>query len=316
MSQRTKRTSKIYLAGHNGMVGSAIERRLRKAGYTNIATRTKQQLDLTQQQHVESWFQGKQFDLVILAAARVGGIYANSTYPAEFIFQNLMIQSNVIHSAYRNNVERLIFLGSSCIYPRDCPQPMREEYLLTGALESTNAPYAVAKIAGVATCEAYNKQYNTGYMSLMPTNLYGSHDNFDLHTSHVIPAMIRKIHEAKTEARTSVVLWGSGSPFREFLHVDDLADACVFLVDQDPKYGIFNVGSGQELRIRELASLIAEIVNYPGEIVFDASMPDGTPRKLLDSSRIYSLGWRPRMSLRQGIEQTYDWFLRHWSEAA
>ncbi len=298
------------------MVGSAVERRLREAGFTNIATRMRQELDLTQQSAVESWFRQNQFDLVILAAARVGGIYANSTYPAEFIYQNLMIQSNVIHSAYRSRVERLIFLGSSCIYPRDCPQPMREEYLLTGTLESTNAPYAVAKITGLMTCEAYNKQYGTRYLSLMPTNLYGSHDNFDLLNSHVIPAMIRKIHEAKMAGTQQVVLWGSGRPFREFLHVDDLADACVFLMDREPVHSVLNIGSGDERSILDLATLIAEIVEYRGEIVFDASMPDGTPRKLLDSSRIHSLGWSPRIPLRQGIQQTYDWFKRHWSEAA
>jgi GDP-L-fucose synthase len=311
-----QRTATIYLAGHQGMVGSAIERRLRGAGYENILTRSKPKLDLIRQQDVESWFAHNSIDIVILAAAKVGGIYANNTYRAEFIYQNLMIQANVIHNAYRHGVKHLVFLGSSCIYPRDCPQPMREEYLLTGALEKTNEPYAVAKIAGLKMCEAYNDQYGTRYISLMPTNLYGANDNFDPHTSHVLPAVIRKIHEAKIGGQKIVSLWGTGRPLREFLHVDDLADACLFVMEHEPAQTVLNVGSGEEISIRELGNLVADTLNYQGSIVFDPSMPDGTPRKLLDSGQIFEMGWRPKISLREGVERTYNWYLNHSNEAA
>ncbi len=298
------------------MVGSAIERRLRAAGYENILTRSKPELDLLRQQDVETWFTQNSIDIVILAAAKVGGIYANNTYRAEFIYQNLMIQANVIHNAYRHGVKRLLFLGSSCIYPRDCPQPMREEFLLTGALEKTNEPYAVAKIAGLKMCEAYNAQYGTRYISLMPTNLYGANDNFDPHTSHVLPAVIRKIHEAKIGGQKTVSLWGTGRPLREFLHVDDLADACLFVMEHEPAQQILNIGSGEEISIQELGKLVADTLNYQGSVVFDPSMPDGTPRKLLDSGQIFEMGWRPQISLREGVKRTYNWYLNHNNEAA
>ncbi len=298
------------------MVGSAIERRLRGAGYPNIVTQSRPELDLTRQQDVESWFAQHNIDIVILAAAKVGGIYANNTFRAEFIYQNLMMQTNIIHSAYKHGVKRLLFLGSSCIYPRDCPQPMREEFLLSGALETTNEPYAVAKIAGLKMCEAYNNQYGTRYISLMPTNLYGANDNFDLHTSHVLPAVMRKIHEAKLSGQKRVSLWGTGRPLREFLHVDDLADACLFILEHEPTQEVLNVGSGEEISIQELGNLIADTLNYQGSVMFDPSMPDGAPRKLLDSGRIFDLGWRPKISLRDGVQQTYNWYLSHSNEAA
>ncbi len=310
------RTATIYLAGHQGMVGSAIERRLRGAGYENILTRSRPELDLVRQRDVEAWFSQNSIDIVILAAAKVGGIYANNTYRAEFIYQNLIIQANVIHNAYRHGVKRLLFLGSSCIYPRDCPQPMREEFLLTGALEKTNEPYAVAKIAGLKMCEAYNDQYGTRYLSLMPTNLYGANDNFDPNTSHVLPAVIRKIHEAKIGGQKTVSLWGTGRPLREFLHVNDLADACLFVMEHEPTQMLLNVGSGEEIRIQELGNLVADTLNYQGSVVFDPSKPDGTPRKLLDSGQIFAMGWRPKISLREGVKQTYNWYLNHSNEAA
>ncbi len=311
-----QKTASIFIAGHRGMVGSAIERRLRAAGYRNILTQSRRELDLTRQQDVESWFDRSRVDLVILAAARVGGIHANNTYRAEFIYQNLMIQANVIHNAYTHGVKHLIFLGSSCIYPRDCRQPMREEYLLTGALETTNEPYAVAKIAGLKMCEAYNDQYGTRYLSLMPTNLYGANDNFDLQTSHVLPAVIRKIHDAKVSGQKSVSLWGTGRPLREFLHVDDLADACLYIIEREPARNILNVGSGEEISIQDLGNLVADTLNYQGSVIFDPSMPDGTPRKLLDSGRLFEMGWRPKISLREGVKQTYNWYLDHSNEAA
>ncbi len=302
-------SDRIFVAGHRGLVGAAIVRALAARQYAHVLTRSRDELDLTRQGDVENWFAGHPIDVVFLAAAKVGGIHANDTYRAEFIYQNLMIQNNVVHAAYQSGVQRLVFLGSSCIYPRDCAQPMREDYLLTGPLEATNEPYAIAKIAGVKLCESYNRQYGTNYVSLMPTNLYGPCDNFDLETSHVIPAVMRKIHEAKVARATSVTLWGSGTPRREFLHVDDLADACVYFAERNVGDVLLNVGSGQEVTIRELAELIAEIVGFDGEIRFDTSMPDGTPRKLLDTSRMRELGWCPTISLSDGLAQTYRWFL-------
>lgn len=304
-----KPADRVYVAGHSGLVGSAILRALEARGYQDVLTRTRTELDLTRQADVEEWFAGQRIDAVFLAAAKVGGIHANDTYRGEFIYQNLMIQSNVVHAAHKAGVERLVFLGSSCIYPRDCPQPMREEYLLTGPLESTNEPYAIAKIAGVKLCESYNRQYGRQYISLMPTNLYGPNDNFDLNTSHVIPAMIRKIHEAHLARAEYVTLWGSGNPKREFLHVDDLAEACIFLAEQDSCPSLINVGSGMEVTIRRLAEQISGIVGFTGELKFDTSMPDGTPRKLLDSSRVRALGWSPAISLAEGLEATYRWYL-------
>ena len=363
----------IYVAGHRGMVGSAIVRHLRSRGYRSVITRSSAELDLTVQPAVDDFFKTEKLQAVVLAAARVGGIYANSTYPAEFIYQNLMIQNNVIHAAYTNGVERLLFLGSSCIYPRLAPQPMREEYLLSGYLERTNEPYALAKIAGIKMCESYNRQYGTRYRSVMPTNLYGPNDNFDLETSHVLPAMIRKFHLAKLasegdrqaierdiqhfgpipgdiydelmsttragernsrDQQTAVRLWGSGSPRREFLHVDDLAAACVFILnlsdemyqsacmttpgedvplqtDNDsPEVSFLNIGSGNDITIKDLAGLIRSQTGYSGEVAWDPQKPDGTPRKLLDVTRLNTLGWKPQIDLRMGIRQTYQWYLK------
>ena len=310
------RSSKIYVAGHRGLVGSAILRGLRSRGYTGIVTRTHAELDLTRQVEVEEFFAKERPEYVFLAAAKVGGIVANNTYPAEFIHTNLMIQTCVLHAAYLNGVRKLLFLGSSCIYPKFAPQPMKEEHLLTGALEPTNEPYAVAKIAGIKMCQAYNRQYGTNFISAMPTNLYGPNDNFDLETSHVLPAMIRKFHEAKTSgSKDPVVLWGTGSPYREFLHVDDLADACIFLMENhDVRTGgpdLVNIGTGRDITIRELAEIVRETVGFDGPVQWDTSRPDGTPRKLLDVSRMRSLGWEPRISLREGIRQTYDWYCAH-----
>ena len=308
------KNSKIYVAGHRGLVGSAIVRRLRAEGYMNIVTRTRQELDLCNQAAVYRFFEEEQPEYVFLAAARVGGILANSTYPADFIRDNLLIQTNVIDAAYRYGVKKLLFLGSSCIYPKHAPQPMKEEYLLTGLLEPTNEPYAVAKIAGIKMAQAYRRQYGFNAISLMPTNLYGPGDNFDLETSHVIPALLRKFHEAKVQGKPHVVVWGTGNPRREFLYVDDLADAAVFLMQHYDSEEIINVGVGEDISIRELAELIREVVGYQGEIVFDTSKPDGTPRKLLDVSRLHALGWRARIPLRQGLEQTYQWYLAHERE--
>ncbi|NOZ24820.1 MAG: GDP-L-fucose synthase [Nitrospirae bacterium] len=312
-------SSRIYVAGHRGLVGSAIVRRLRAGGYREIITRTHAELDLTRQAEVEEFFERERPEYVFLAAAKVGGIVANNTYPAEFIHTNLMIQTSVLHASYLSGVRKLLFLGSSCIYPKFAPQPMKEEYLLTGELEPTNEPYAVAKIAGIKMCQAYNRQYGTNFISAMPTNLYGPNDNFDLETSHVLPAMIRKFHEAGSAGRP-VVLWGSGSPRREFLHVDDLADACVFLMENhdvraDSGPDLINIGTGKDITIRELAELIRETVGFDGPVQWDSSRPDGTPRKLLDVSRMRALGWEPKISLRQGIEQTYDWYLRNAAHA-
>jgi GDP-L-fucose synthase len=310
MSEALDKASKIYVAGHRGMVGSALTRALHARGYANLVTRTRQELDLLDQRAVHEFFERERPDYVFIAAAKVGGIHANNTYRADFIYQNLVIELNVIHAAYQTGVQRLMFLGSSCIYPRDCPQPIKEEYLLTGPLEATNEPYAIAKIAGVKLCESYNRQYGTRYVSVMPTNLYGPNDNFDLATSHVLPALLRKTHEATASGARSIEVWGSGTPRREFLHVDDMADACVFLMERDIREGMFNIGTGSDVTIRELAETMKSVVGFKGDLVFDRTKPDGTPRKLLDVSRVTSLGWSARYLLQAGISQTYDWFLR------
>lgn len=302
-------TSKIYIAGHKGLVGSAILRKLQKDGYNNLVTRTSRELDLRDQHRVAAFFEQEKPEYVFLAAARVGGIIANYNYPAEFIHDNLAIQTNVIHQAYLSRVKKLLFLGSSCIYPRNAPQPMQEEHLLTGSLEPTNEPYAVAKIAGVKMCQSYNRQHGTCFISIMPTNLYGPGDNYDLEDSHVLAALIRKFHEAKVKGYQQVVVWGTGTPRREFLHVDDLAEACLFLMDNYNQSEIINVGTGRDISILELANLIKEVVGYNGRIVLDPGKPDGAPRKLLDIDKITSLGWVPRLTLHRGIEHTYRWFL-------
>jgi GDP-L-fucose synthase len=314
--------AKIYVAGHRGMVGSAIVRALQEAGYSNLLLRSRTELDLCNQQAVESFFRKHRPEYVFLAAARVGGIIANSSYKGEFIHDNLMIQSNIIHSSWKNGVGRLLFLGSTCIYPKFAPQPMKEECLLTGPLEPTNDAYAIAKIAGICQCRSYNQQYGTKYLSAMPNNLYGPNDNFDLEKSHVLPAMIRKFHEAKLRGDAHVTIWGTGTPLREFLQVDDLAAACVFLMNlDDTRYdamlndpvapALINVGSGQEISIHDLALLVQDVVGFSGELSFDTSKPDGTPRKLADSSRIHALGWRHTVELRVGIEGAYRWFLEN-----
>lgn len=302
------KNAKIYIAGHTGLVGSAIVRELHKNGYTNILMRTREELDLTRQKEVENFFKIEKPEYVFLAAAKVGGILANDTYSADFLRDNLMIQTNVIYSAYKNGVKKLLFLGSSCIYPKNSPQPIKEEYLLGGELEPTNKAYAVAKITGIIMCQSYNKQYGTNFISVMPTNLYGENDNFDLETSHVLPALIRKFDDAKKNNAEEVMLWGTGSPKREFLYVDDLASACVFLMNNYDSEEIINIGTGEDLSILELANLVKEIVGYKGNIVWDSSKPDGTPRKLLDVSKIQSLGWKHSTSLREGIKRTYDWY--------
>lgn len=299
------RNMKIFVAGHRGMVGSAIVRRLELDGYTNIVRRTRDELDLLNQAATEAFFRQERPDFVFLAAARVGGIQANNSYRAEFIYRNLMIEANVIHAAWQAGVRHLCFLGSSCIYPRDCPQPIKEEYLLTGALEQTNEPYAIAKIAGLKLCESYNRQYGTAFFSVMSTNLYGPNDSYDLARSHVLPALIRKAHEAKAKGEGEIVVWGSGKPRREFLYVDDLADACVFLMERQVEQGLFNVGTGTDISIRELAEIVMEVIGLEGRISFDATKPDGTPRKLLDVSRMKSLGWEAKVPLREGIARAY-----------
>lgn len=303
--------AKIYIAGHNGLVGSALVRQLTARGYTNLLLRTSRELDLRHQSAVDDFFAQEQPDYVFLAAAKVGGIHANNTYRAEFLYDNLMIEANLIHSAYRHQVQKLLFLGSSCIYPKLCPQPMREEYLLTGFLEPTNEPYAIAKIAGLKLCENYSRQYGVNFISAMPTNLYGINDNFDLATSHVLPALLRKFHEAKVNQSPTVTVWGTGEPLREFLFVDDLADALIFLMQTYDQTDFINVGTGQEISIRELALTLKAVIGYPGDIVFDPNKPDGTPRKLLDVSRLQSLGWQAQTDLKTGIEQTYAWYLNH-----
>lgn len=311
--------AKIYVAGHRGMVGSAIVRRLQAEGYTNLLLRTSGQLDLRDQVAVAAFFRDERPEYVFVAAAKVGGIMANSTYPAEFIYDNLLIQTNCIHNAWLTGVKRLLFLGSTCIYPKNAPQPIREEHLLTSPLEPSNDAYAVAKIAGIYQCRSYNRQYGTRYLAAMPNNLYGVNDNFDLEKSHVLPAMIRKFHEASESGEPTVTIWGSGAPLREFLHVDDLAEACVFLLNlDDARYGallddpvapaLINVGSGQEVSIRELALLVKDVVGFQGDLVFDGTKPDGTMRKLADASRIHALEWQHRIGLREGIAATYKWY--------
>lgn len=314
---------RIFVAGHRGMVGSAISRRVVERG-GEVVSRTHAELDLTDQRAVSAFFAAETFDAVILAAARVGGIHANNSYPAEFIYQNLMIQANVVHQAFLTGVTRLLFLGSSCIYPRDAAQPMAEDALLTGPLEPTNEPYAVAKIAGIKICESYNRQYGTDYRSVMPTNLYGPMDNFHPENSHVVPALIRKFHEAVRDGAQSVTIWGTGAPRREFLHVDDMAAASLFVLDLPrstyraatrPQREHINVGYGEDIRISELAALIAELTGFRGRIAFDTSRPDGTARKLLDHGCLSQLGWQPRIGLLEGLEQTYRWFLAHTADA-
>jgi len=305
------KSDKIYVAGHRGLVGSAIVRKLESEGYLNIVGRTSQQLDLTNQLAVKEFFTEEKPDLVFLSAAKVGGIHANDTYPADFIRDNLLIQTNIIDAAYRNDVRKLLFLGSSCIYPKFAPQPVKEEYLLTGELESTNEWYAIAKIAGIKMCQAYKKQYGFNAISLMPTNLYGPGDNFNLENSHVLPALIRKFHDAKSLDQPEVEVWGTGLPRREFLHVDDLADASVYLMNNYDSQEIINVGIGEDVSIKELAEIVREVVGYEGNLKFDLSKPDGTPRKLLDVSRLAQTGWSATISLRQGIESTYQWFVEN-----
>jgi GDP-L-fucose synthase len=296
---------KIYVAGHNGMVGSAILRKLKQEGFDNIVVRSSKELDLRKQQAVDEFFTKEKPDFVFLAAARVGGILANNTYRAEFIYDNIMIESNVIHASYLNGVKKLMFLGSSCIYPKLAPQPLKEEYLLTGLLEETNEPYAIAKIAGIKMCDAYRSQYGCNFISAMPTNLYGPNDNYDLQKSHVLPALIRKIHEAKLNNSPSVTIWGTGTPKREFLHTDDLAEACLFLMQHYNEAGLVNIGVGKDVEIKELALMIKEIIGYQGNIEHDLTKPDGTPRKLMDVSKINTLGWKARIDLRTGIESVY-----------
>ncbi|MGE0359077.1 MAG: GDP-L-fucose synthase family protein [Burkholderiales bacterium] len=314
-----EKSARIYVAGHRGLAGSAIVRRLRAAGFDNLLLRTHAELELTDAAAVERFFRAERPEYVVLAAAKVGGILANDTFPAEFIRENLAIQTNILHEAWRAGVKRLLFLGSSCIYPRDCPQPMKEEYLLTGPLEPTNRPYAIAKIAGIEMCSAYNRQYGTRFLAVMPTNLYGPGDNYDLQTSHVLPALIRKAHEAKARGEEALVVWGTGKPRREFLYSDDMADACVALLRlEDEKFGeaigtyppLVNIGAGEDLTIRELAELVCEVVGFEGRLAFDASKPDGMPRKLLDTSRMGRLGWRARIGLREGIAMAYEDFCR------
>lgn len=310
-----KQDARIYVAGHRGLVGSAIVRALASRGYANLLLRTHAELDLTDQSAVADFFRSETPDYVFLAAAKVGGILANNTYPADFIYRNLAIQSNVIHQAYQAGVAKLMFLGSSCIYPRDCPQPMQERHLLTGSLEPTNEAYAIAKIAGIKMCAAYNKQYGTRFMSVMPTNLYGPGDNYDLQGSHVIPALIRKIHAAKTEGRDEAVIWGTGQPRREFLYSADLADACVFLMENGSpeQIGEFvNIGVGEDISIGDLARLIASVVGFGGKLQFDTSKPDGTPRKLLDVTRLSEMGWRAKTGLAEGLAMAYADYLAHY----
>ena len=298
--------AKIYIAGHRGMVGSAIERRLRKDGFENIVTRTSKELDLRNQQAVNSFFEIEKPDYVFLAAAKVGGIVANNTYRAEFIYENLMIESNIIHAAYVNKVTKLLFLGSSCIYPKLAPQPLKEEYLLSDYLEPTNQPYAIAKIAGIELCDGYRSQYGCNFISAMPTNLYGPNDNYDLEKSHVLPALLRKFITAKKNKVSAVELWGTGTPKREFLHVDDLADACLFLMETYNEKGLVNVGWGDDITILELAQIVKRVVGYEGELKFDATKPDGTPRKLMDVTKLTNLGWKATTTLENGIKAVYD----------
>jgi GDP-L-fucose synthase len=301
--------AKIYVAGHNGMVGSALVRHLQAKGYQNIITRSRSELDLLGQKSVHDFLKVEQPEYIFMAAAKAGGIQANNTYRADFIYENLSIQTNIIHGAHLAGVKQLCFLGSSCIYPRDCPQPIKEKYLLTGTLESTNEPYAIAKIAGIKLCESYNQQYGRQYVSVMPTNLYGPNDSYDLNNSHVLPALIRKVHEAKCRGEKELVVWGTGKPMREFLYVDDMAKACVFLMENDINDGLFNVGSGVDVTIKELAEIVMKVVGFEGNIVFDISKPDGTPRKLLNVEKLKNLGWQAQTPLREGIAKAYADFL-------
>ena len=304
-----KKDSKIYVAGHRGLVGSAIVRKLKDSGYENLVFRTYEELDLERQERVETFFDQERPEYVFLAAAKVGGIWSNSQFPAEFIYSNLVIQTNIIHSSYLYEAKKLLFLGSSCIYPKHAPQPMKEEYLLSGYLEPTNEPYAVAKIAGIKMCQSYNRQYGTRYISVMPTNLYGPGDNFDLKTSHVLPALIRKFHEAKMGGDKSVEVWGTGAPRREFLYVDDLADACLYLMNNYNGDNIINVGVGRDQSITELAEMVGEVVGFKGDLRFDHTKPDGTPIKLLDVSKLTALGWQAHTPLAEGINKAYQWYL-------
>jgi len=309
-----EKKSKIYIAGHKGMVGSALVRNLEGKGHRNLLVRSLEELDLLDQAAVFNFMAAEKPEYVFIAAAKVGGILANNTFRAQFIYENLQIQANLIHAAHINRVKKLLFLGSSCIYPKLAPQPIREEHLLTGLLEPPNEPYAIAKIAGIKMCEAYRAQYGSNFFAVMPTNLYGPNDNFDLQTSHVLPALIRRFHEAKAGSQPFVTIWGTGSPRREFLHVDDLADACVFLMNKYDRDEILNIGVGEDLTIRELAELIRDVVGYSGEIRYDTGKPDGTPRKLLDVSRLRATGWRPKIGLKEGIQRTYAWYLDNKAE--
>jgi GDP-L-fucose synthase len=302
------KNAKIYIAGHRGMVGSAIVRRLQSGGYTNLLTRTRQQLDLLDQQSVRDFLKVEKPDYIFLAAAKVGGIHANNTYRTDFIYQNLQIQNNIIYGALEAGIKDLCFLGSSCIYPSNCPQPIKEDYLLTGPLEPTNEPYAIAKIAGIKLCESCNRQHGTRYVSVMPTNLYGPNDNYDLANSHVLPATIRKAHEAKLRGDSEYIVWGTGNPRREFLYVDDMADACVFLMEHGIHSGLYNVGTGTDVTIRELAEIVMEVVGFRGKMTFDTTKPDGTLRKLLDVSRMETLGWTHKVDLKAGVQLTYEAF--------
>jgi len=309
-----KPSDRIFVAGHKGLVGSAIVRNLQQKGYNNLILKTRKDLDLINQKKVNEFFERERPDYVFLAAAKVGGIGANSTYPADFIYENLMIESNIIHAAYRYKVRKLLFLGSSCIYPKTCPQPIKEEYLLTGPLEPTNEAYALAKISGLKMCQFYNQQYGTNFISVMPTNLYGPNDNFDLETSHVFPALIRKFHEAKIKNLPYVELWGDGTPLREFLYVDDMADACVFLMENYDCNEFVNIGTGKEISIARLAEMIKNIIGYKGDIRWDRTKPNGTPRKLLDISKLTALGWRSQVNLETGIYKTYAWYKENYYE--
>ena len=306
-----EKNAKIYIAGHRGMVGSAIHRKLTNEGYTNIVTRVSSELDLRNQNDVAKFFEQEKPEYVFLAAAKVGGIVANNTYRADFLYENLQIQNNVIHSSFLNNVKKLMFLGSSCIYPKMAPQPLKEEYLLTGLLEETNEPYAIAKIAGIKMCDAYRAQYGCNYISVMPTNLYGYNDNYHPQNSHVLPALIRRFHEAKVNDAPDVTIWGSGSPKREFLFADDLAEACYYLMQNYDEEGLVNIGTGEDLSIKDLALLIKSIIGYEGEIKFDSTKPDGTPRKLMDVSKLHSKGWKHTIELEDGIKMAYQDFLAH-----
>lgn len=309
-----EKEAKIYVAGHRGLVGSAIVRGLKAKGYTNIIGKTHKELDLMDSVAVEKFFKEERPEYVFLAAAKVGGIYANSTYPADFIFENLQIQQNVIGNAFKYKVKKLMFLGSSCIYPKMCPQPIKEEYLLSGYLEKTNEGYALAKISGLKMCQFFNKQYGTNYISVMPTNLYGPYDNFSGVNSHVMPALIKRFHEAKINGDKEVIVWGSGKPLREFLYSEDMADACIYLMETYKGNDFFNIGTGKELTIKDLAELIKETVGYEGKIVWDSSKPDGTPRKLLDVSRLEKAGWKYKVELKDGIKMAYNWFLENYEK--